>query len=657
MASTKSISRSRGQSAVASACYRAGDKIYDERYGKTHDYSKRSGVMSADIILPKHLKDTEVDVDRATLWNLAEQSENRKNSRVAREWLINLPHELSEAARHELALEFAQALADKFGVIADVAIHKPTAREIAKGADPRNYHAHIMLTTRQAEIGNDGNLVFGKKVDCELSDTDRKKLGLCKAKDEVTELRQLYEELVNTKLIENGLAHKQVNCRSYKDQGLDIIPQVKVGAKSTQLERRGKTTLEGDTNRLISERNKRVRKKTLALLRRKKRTQQPLRNANIKMRYQRQRQEKIDYDATRERIERADREIAQFNEFFKITTDAAKREQRQIAATNQELERSKQRIDDLTEQQKLAQSAVSEQSRIIGNYQSEVEQFIKDQLERKRQADRAIAATHQEFERREQTTEQLCERLADKQRQLAERLLNRRFCLTNPISAQKKSLLPIRFSLRQITILDDLAEFLNENSVLAESQDEKIIRLAQKIDDTLLAQHPDALNILLNCQNDELQYQNAQPHWQNFIAKLDAARERTLKNNAHKFLKNPMLNQLTISESTLNHLVDYSQHPDTPKLSQAYANQRLQQELATTCQNYHELCQQHDLRQKLTEPHLMFLKAFPENLMNKFGEYLNPEQTVMLAAAHKTLEINAQSPKPPTISDSPDFGF
>ncbi|MGP5361606.1 MobA/MobL family protein, partial [Psychrobacter celer] len=50
IASTKPISRSNGQSAVASASYRAGCELEDKRYGKTHDYSKRHGVMSADII-------------------------------------------------------------------------------------------------------------------------------------------------------------------------------------------------------------------------------------------------------------------------------------------------------------------------------------------------------------------------------------------------------------------------------------------------------------------------------------------------------------------------------------------------------------------------------------------------------------------------------
>ncbi|WP_287244108.1 MobA/MobL family protein [Pseudoalteromonas sp.] len=83
VASTKSISRGKGQSAVASASYRAGVELEDNRYGKTHDYSKRHGVMSADIILPSSVADAVSVVERSELWNMAEASEKRKDARVA----------------------------------------------------------------------------------------------------------------------------------------------------------------------------------------------------------------------------------------------------------------------------------------------------------------------------------------------------------------------------------------------------------------------------------------------------------------------------------------------------------------------------------------------------------------------------------------------
>lgn len=276
IASTKPISRSNGQSAVASASYRAGCELEDKRYGKTHDYSKRHGVMSADIILPSALKEQGASIERSELWNLAEESETRKNSRVAREWIINLPHELDENTRKELAHKFTQSLADKFGVIADCAIHKPTAREIERGADARNFHAHIMLTTRKAELGEKGKITLTDKSDCELSDTQRKAKGLSRAKTEVTEIRELWECIANEKLAEYN--HDLIDSRSYAAQGIDITPQDKMGSVATKLERdkyerelkkaeqaakQGKVyeidetpaTIRGEVNRLIAQRN------------------------------------------------------------------------------------------------------------------------------------------------------------------------------------------------------------------------------------------------------------------------------------------------------------------------------------------------------------------------------------------------------------------
>ena len=255
IATTKSISRSSGQSAVASASYRAGEKLQDERYGKVQDYSKRHGVISANIILPNGLKD-KIEISRNELWNMAERSEKRKDSRVAREWIVNLPHELDEQTRKDLAHSFAQKLADKYGVIADCCIHRPTEKEIERGADPRNFHAHIMLTTRQAVLSPDGKIMLGDKATIELSDTKRRSLGLERVSEEITEIRQLWEHTANEKLAEHG--HELIDSRSYKSLGIDIEPQIKMGKNATQMERDGIQTPVGDLNRMIKERNELV---------------------------------------------------------------------------------------------------------------------------------------------------------------------------------------------------------------------------------------------------------------------------------------------------------------------------------------------------------------------------------------------------------------
>lgn len=261
LATTKSISRSDGRSAVASAAYRAGEKLQDARYGKVQNYSGRHGVMSTGIILPNTLKG-KASIDRNSLWNMAEQAEKRKDSRVAREWLINLPYELDEPIRKEIAHHFAQTLADRYGVIADCCIHRPSEEEIERGADPRNFHAHIMLTTRQAQLSADGQITLGDKATVELSDTKRRSLGLDRVSAEITELRLLWEQIANEKLAEYGF--ELIDSRSYQSQGIDQLPQLKMGKNATRMERDGIQTPVGDINRLIKERNELVFNRELA---------------------------------------------------------------------------------------------------------------------------------------------------------------------------------------------------------------------------------------------------------------------------------------------------------------------------------------------------------------------------------------------------------
>lgn len=267
---TKAISRKAGQSAVASAAYRAGDVLDDAKYGKTHDYSKKSGVMSSDIVLPFALRALGVNVDREMLWNLAEAAETRSDSRVAREWLINLPYELDEYDRHQLAINFAQKLCDDMDVIADVCIHRPVMklpfdpnvppsskylREGEENPDPRNFHAHILVTTRAPTVGPNKTLAFDPKLKTpfEWSNKKRKAHDLPSSMQEIKRIREMWVDTANKVLAEYHLP--LMDARSYKDQGLDQQPTIKMGVEATAMERRGITTEKGDTNRAIKARN------------------------------------------------------------------------------------------------------------------------------------------------------------------------------------------------------------------------------------------------------------------------------------------------------------------------------------------------------------------------------------------------------------------
>ena len=119
----KTVKRSAGRSATAAAAYRAAERIDCAREGRVHDYTRKGGVEEAFIVAPGDAPDWAQD--RAALWNGAEAAETRKNSVTAREWEIALPAELSPGDRRELAADFAQALVERYGVAADVAIHAP----------------------------------------------------------------------------------------------------------------------------------------------------------------------------------------------------------------------------------------------------------------------------------------------------------------------------------------------------------------------------------------------------------------------------------------------------------------------------------------------------------------------------------------------------
>lgn len=215
--SVKTVSRSTGRSATAAAAYRAADKITDTRTAEIHDYTRKSGVKSAEIILPK---DAPIwATKRADLWNTAEQSETRKNSTVAREFEIALPSELSSQERKQLAHDFARELVERHGCAADVAIHAP-----GKEGDNRNHHAHILLTTRR--LGPEGFTEKTRELDDRTSGVEL-----------VNHWRQRFAELQNERLAAAG-ATERVDHRSLKAQGIEREPTQHLGPAASGYERR-----------------------------------------------------------------------------------------------------------------------------------------------------------------------------------------------------------------------------------------------------------------------------------------------------------------------------------------------------------------------------------------------------------------------------------
>ncbi|MET3135413.1 ATP-dependent exoDNAse (exonuclease V) alpha subunit [Oxalobacteraceae bacterium GrIS 1.11] len=219
--SVKAISRSAGRSATAAAAYRAGCEIVDKRTGEIHDYTRKGGVQSADIVLPDGAP--EWATDRAALWNASEAAERRKDACVAREFEVALPDELPPAERRRLAVDFAKEMANREGCAVDVAIHAP-----GKEGDSRNHHAHILRTTRK--VGLDG---LTDKLDTEKAGRNRTA--------DLDAVRTRWAELTNERLRENGI-EARVDHRSLKDQGIDREPTSHMGPSVAAMERRGVKT-------------------------------------------------------------------------------------------------------------------------------------------------------------------------------------------------------------------------------------------------------------------------------------------------------------------------------------------------------------------------------------------------------------------------------
>ena len=134
------ISRGKGGRVTRAAAYRAGERIVDERTSEVHNFSDRRDIPYKKVVLPADLTgrpDMAWTQDRSTLWNAAEHAGLRRNSRLAREWLVLIPPELMPAQRAQLVRTFASELADKYRCAVDACIHEPRP-----GADSRNHHEY-----------------------------------------------------------------------------------------------------------------------------------------------------------------------------------------------------------------------------------------------------------------------------------------------------------------------------------------------------------------------------------------------------------------------------------------------------------------------------------------------------------------------------------
>ena len=257
------VTRAKGASVIAKAAYNARDKLQDEYYGKTHDYSKKTDLVFSKIFLPEHIP--KEFSNREYLWNSVEKIEKSKNSQLARNLLFELPRELNEQNRIKLISEFIEENFTSKGMIADCSIHNPPASD-----HEEQPHAHILLTLR--EMDREGKWKpkcrkeyildeNGEKIKLKSGNYKSRKVNLndWNEPDKAKEWRENFSKKANEYLARNNI-DKRIDPRTFEEQGREELPQIHLGTSSYQMEKKGIQTERGNQNRKIIALNLEFRK-------------------------------------------------------------------------------------------------------------------------------------------------------------------------------------------------------------------------------------------------------------------------------------------------------------------------------------------------------------------------------------------------------------
>ncbi|MCG0758419.1 MobQ family relaxase [Lactiplantibacillus plantarum] len=234
--SFSNISAGKGRSAIASAAYRSGEKLFDDKEGRHYFYA-RSVMPEIFILTPKNAP--EWASNREQLWNEVEKKDRKSNSRYAKEFNVALPVELSESEQKELLTKYVQENFVDQGMVADVAIHRD---------HQDNPHAHVMLTNRP--FNPDGS--WGLKAKTQYIKDENGKQLLTKSgfpkqrkiwlvdwdkREKINEWRKNWALSVNQFLAQKNISDR-ISEKSFVDQGIQETPTQHEGINSQRKNRK-----------------------------------------------------------------------------------------------------------------------------------------------------------------------------------------------------------------------------------------------------------------------------------------------------------------------------------------------------------------------------------------------------------------------------------
>ena len=212
--------RSAGQSAIASAAYRAGERLYSEYYGEYSDYTRKGGVICSDILLPSHAP--KEYADRQTLWNAVEKAERGKTAQLAYSFEISLQNEFSLEENIALARKFLLEQFVSRGMTVDVSFHE---KEHEDGGTP-NPHFHFLCPIRPIEqdgtwglkqrrvyaLDEDGNRIRDQNGEFVFNAVPTTDWG---SPETLEHWRQTWAEMCNAKFAEKGLTVRKETIDSF----------------------------------------------------------------------------------------------------------------------------------------------------------------------------------------------------------------------------------------------------------------------------------------------------------------------------------------------------------------------------------------------------------------------------------------------------------
>lgn len=234
--SMRNISRNTGKSFFNFVAYINGEKLKDPESGRICNYESKDEVQATGIVLcdhaPQQWKNKEI------LWKDVLSYETKSNARLAKEFNGALPIELSDQQNIEIIKQFSGRLA-QHGMCINWSFHN-------KDGNP---HVHFLCTSRTVnedgswsktkvkteyvldENGNrvpllneDGTQKRGKKNDLRWKQT-KTWISDFDQKDFLQTARQEWQDVVNEFLPDD----LKIDCRSYKDRGIDRVPTIHLG--------------------------------------------------------------------------------------------------------------------------------------------------------------------------------------------------------------------------------------------------------------------------------------------------------------------------------------------------------------------------------------------------------------------------------------------